>query len=203
MYRIRQFLSGSAFLLLAAFAQVAVAAEDEFALGEMTLGKPDAPVKVVEYASMTCPHCASFHADTFKAFKEKYIDTGKVQFEFREFPFDRLGLYAAMVARCGGEKRFFGMLDLLFRQQSHWARAEDPQEELRKLARLAGISSQRFDACWNSQALGDAVVKSRMQGQEAHKIESTPSFLVNGDKYAGALTLEEFDKILAKYLPES
>jgi protein-disulfide isomerase len=184
------------------FGASAWAADATYAAGEMALGNKAAKVVVVEYASMTCPHCASFHADTFKAFKKKYIDSGKVRFIFREFPLDRRAFEASKVARCVGESRFWPMLDVLFQQQAHWARSNDPVSALKGLARLSGIGADAVDACLNDKKLGEVILKNRMKGENEDKVRSTPSFVVNGKTVAGALTLKEMDKLLADYLPK-
>jgi protein-disulfide isomerase len=197
------------FFAAAAFAMVlgAVVARAESPSGgtmdEMSLGNPDAKVTVIEYASMTCPHCAAFHRDTFKALKEAYIDTGKVHFIFREFPLDQLAFAASRVARCGGKDRFFPFLSMLFARQSEWASASEPAEELAKMARFAGISRQKFEACLADKVLGDKILSYRLEAVEKYKVNSTPSFVINGTTHAGALSIEEFDKILKDLLPEA
>src|SRR5690606_5630190 len=145
----------------------ALAAEDKgYATGDMVLGQEDAPITIIEYASMTCPHCASFPNETLDPLREKYIDTGKLRLTFREFPFDQLDLRASRLARCAGPQRFFGMLDVLFSQQSSWSRAEDPIQALQRLARLGGISEERFQACMSDQTLADMVLQNRLEGQD-------------------------------------
>ncbi|MDP6707040.1 MAG: DsbA family protein [Alphaproteobacteria bacterium] len=184
------------------WATLAGAASDAkgYATGELSLGDEKAPVTVIEYASMTCPHCATFHTETFKALKEKYVDTGKVHFVFREFPFDGLALRASMLARCSGEGRYFAMLDVLFRQQQGWSRSKTPLAELAKIGRLAGVSQAQFDACMADEALANVVIKNRMVGEKEHEVSSTPSFVVNGEVFSGSKTLAQFDEILAKHL---
>ncbi len=189
-------------LLLIGLAGASGASAQSAAMGELVLGREDAPVTMVEYASMTCPHCAKFHGETFKALKEKYIDTGKVRFVYREFPFDRLALAGAIVARCAGEKRAFGMIDLLFAQQSNWAGSQDPIGELANLARLAGLQRPQVDACLEDKALADVVLQNRLTGEKEFKVNSTPSFVINGTLHSGALPIEKFDEILAKHLPQ-
>ncbi len=187
-------------LMLALLAGVARAAEPGYAAGDMVLGARDAPVTVIEYASMTCPHCANFHKGPFKKLKAKYIDTGKMRLIFREFPFDPVALQAAMLARCAGEKRFFGMLDVLFKSQLKWARAANPQKALAKVARLGGFTEARFRACMTNQALADMIVQSRLTGSKEFGVDSTPSFIVNGNKTSGNMTIERWDALLAEYL---
>lgn len=198
------------FVMVAAFVGVtaslglgvrpAMAAEATFADGDMALGEKEAPVTVIEYASMTCPHCADFHINTFEAFKEKYVDTGKVRMIFREFPFDEQALRASMLARCSGEDRYFAVVSLLFKQKSQWAGKENYLQILSQLARFTGMSKADFDACMASEPLINQILQTRKTGHEEFKVGSTPSFIVNGDLYTGAMTLSEWDDILAKYL---
>jgi protein-disulfide isomerase len=196
-------------VLIAAFALVLLAGasaraqELNWARGDMAIGKADAPVTVIEYASMTCPHCARFHTDTFKPFKEKYVDTGKVRMIFREFPFDGLALRASMLARCAGPERYFPMLDVLFQQQRQWTSAKDPLAALAQIGRLGGVSQEKFDACMKSEELSNAIVQNRLEGQQKHGVESTPTFVIDGEKLTGALTLAQLDEALAKKLPKS
>ena len=186
----------AAFLLTAS----ARAGEPVIASGDMALGAKDAPVTIIEYASMTCPHCADFHMGPFKELKAKYMDTGKVRMIFREFPFDPLALQAAMLARCAGEKRYFGMLNVLFKSQSKWARAADPLQALAKIARLAGFTEVRFKACMTNQGLADKILQSRLTGSKEFGVGSTPSFIVNGVKTSGNMTIAKWDALLATYL---
>ena len=192
-------------LALFLFAAAPVSAQEQvaWAKGDMALGKADAPVTVIEYASMTCPHCARFHAETFKAFKEKYVDTGKVRMIFREFPFDGLALRASMLARCAGPERYFPMLDVLFQQQRQWTGAKDPVAALAQIGRLGGVSQEKFEACMKSEELSNAIVQNRLEGQQKHGVESTPTFVIDGEKLTGALTLAQLDEALAKKLPKS
>jgi protein-disulfide isomerase len=159
-----------------------------YAVGDMVLGKPDAPVTVVEYASMTCPHCAGFHLNELPQLKQDYIDTGKVRLVFREFPLDGLGMQAAKLARCGGPERFFPMLEALFRQQMVWARPADraaPLAELQKTVRLAGIGEEAFNACVADKEIEDQILARRLEGDQKHQIKATPGFVVNGKTLEG------------------
>lgn len=207
MTQVGVFLPGRVLALVSAFICVLVlnsapswAAEAPYAEGEMVLGAKDAPVTVIEYASMTCPHCANFHMGTFKELKAKYIDAGKVRLIFREFPFDPAALQAAMLARCAGENHFFGMLDVLFKNQLKWARAANPQRALAKIARLGGFTEARFNACLSNQVLADLIVQSRLTGNKDYDVDSTPSFIVNGVKTSGNMTIEKWDELLAEHL---
>ena len=156
--------------------------------GDFSLGSPDAPVKIVEYASYTCPHCASFHAAVFKDLKKDYIDTGKVHFTLREVYSDRYGLWAAMVARCGGDMRYFGIHDMLFDQQQDWANPEQTPEQavakLRTIGITAGLDGAALDACLNDQAMAEALIARFQTNMEADGVEGTPTIFVNGTKHA-------------------
>lgn len=176
------------------------AAEVSYAKGDVAVGEADAPVTVIEYASMTCPHCARFHIDTFKDFKKKYVDTGQVRMIFREFPFDEQALRASMLARCSGEDRYFAVVDLLFTQKDQWVGKQNYLDVLAQLARFTGMSRETFNACMASEALVTQILQTRKNGHEEFEVASTPSFVVNGDLYTGAMTLSEWDDILAKYL---
>ncbi|MGL4323881.1 MAG: DsbA family protein [Beijerinckiaceae bacterium] len=169
-------------------------------LPDMVLGSKDARVTVVEYASLTCGHCATFHEKTYPALKAKYIDSGKVRFILREFPLDPLAAGGFMLARCagetGGESRYHAMVDLLFKQQKGWAFAEKPVDALAALVKQAGISQETFETCLTNQKNLDAVLAVKNRGQNEFKVDSTPTFFVNGTMYKGALSIEDFDKIL-------
>lgn len=175
----------------------------EQTLAEGTLGSETAPVTIIEFASLTCPHCAAFEADSFPPLKAKYIDTGKVRFIFRDFPLDQAALKAAVVARCAGPERYFGFLAAFFRSQETWASAPDPMAELAKIARLGGLGKAEFDACLNDKALLDGVLKSRLEGEEKYKVKATPTFIVNGVKHEGNIRPAEFDQILEPLLGQA
>ena len=160
---------------------------DTSTIQEMMIGNPDATVTVTEYASFTCPHCAAFHAGPFKQLKADYIDTGKINFVYREVYFDRFGLWASIVARCGGEEKFFGIADLMYKGQADWTRAGEPAAiaaELSKIGRLAGIDGETLDACLKDAETAETLVAWEKQNREADDVTSTPSFLINGKKYS-------------------
>ena len=148
-------------------------------LADRVLGNPNAPVTILDYSSMTCPHCAAFHTETLPKIKEKYIDTGKVKLVFRDFPFDQAALRASMLARCAPAERYYPLLDVLFKAQGQWARAADPAKALSQYGKLAGMSQETIDACMANQALADGILNIRMTGQNQHRIESTPTFILN------------------------
>ena len=154
---------------------------------EMSVGNPDASVTVVEYASYTCPHCANFHENVFGDLKANYIDTGKINFIYREVYFDRFGLWAGMVARCGGPVRYFGLTDLLYKNQSNWTAGGDPAQivaKLRKLGKSAGLSDDQLDVCLNDGEKAQAMVAVFQQNSKADGINSTPTFLINGETFS-------------------
>lgn len=181
----------------------AAASQHHWAEGEMVLGQPDAPVSVIEYASMTCSHCAHFETATLPAFEEKYIKPGKVKLIFREFPLDGLALRGAMLARCAGKDRYFGVLELLFRQQEKWAQAPDPVAALQRIGQIAGVSKDEFNACMEDKALMDRIVQSRLEAEKTYQIESTPTFVIGGKVHPGALTMEQLDEYLRPLLAKS
>lgn len=166
---------------------------------EYSLGNADAPVKVVEYASFTCSHCAAFHRETFKGLKEKYIDSGQVHFTYREVYFDRYGLWAGMIARCGGEERYFGMIEALYSSQSEWARAgeaADVAASLRKLGLGAGIETEALDACMQDGDMAQALVNRFQENMARDGVQSTPSFLINGDLHSGNMSLDQMSALI-------
>ncbi len=168
------------------------------ALPEMSMGDAKAPVTVIEYASMTCPHCAHFSENTFPELKKRYIDTGKVRYIFREFPLDSLAAAAFMLARCSGEKdstKYFALVDTLFRQQRQWA-VEKPLPPLLAIAKQAGFTQDTFNACLANQKVLDGIESIRQRAVDKFKVQSTPTFFINGTAYPGALEIDEFSKLI-------
>jgi protein-disulfide isomerase len=182
--------------LLAGGPAAADVAPTEEAVKEMVLGQAEAPVTVIEYSSMTCPHCADFHNQTLPTIKKEYIDTGKVRLISRDFPLDGLALAATMVARCAGPKRYFGLIEIMFRSQDTWARSANPRLELIALARFAGLSEKDVDACFDNAALLKAIQDGARRGREEFKVDSTPTFFVDGEMISGAMPIEDFRKVL-------
>ena len=168
-------------------------------LDDIPLGSKDAPVTIIEYASMTCPHCAAFEVNTFPKLKEKYIDTGKVRFIMREYPLDRVAAAAFMLARCAGPEKYNALIETLFQQQQKWA-VREPLPPLLAIARQAGFTQQSFDACINDKALLAKVTEMRDRGSQKFKVDSTPTFFINGEKHGGAMSIEELDKIIQPLL---
>jgi protein-disulfide isomerase len=168
-------------------------------LGDEIQGQADAPVTIVEYASMTCPHCSHFHETTYPEMKKKYIDTGKVRFIFREFPLDPLAAAAAMLARCAGKDKFFPLIDAFFAQQKDWV-VQKPLQPMFAIAKQAGFTQQTFDECLANQQMLNGIEETRTRAASKLNVNSTPTFFINGKLFRGALTVEELDKQLAPYL---
>lgn len=165
------------------------------ALPEKSMGKDDAKVTIVEYASMTCPHCAHFDETTFPEIKTKYIDTGKVRYILREFPFDPRAEAGFMLARCSKDN-YYPMVHVLFQQQRNWAAADNAREALLQIAKLAGFTQQSFEACLTDQKLLDDIRAVRTRAEQEFKVDSTPTFFINGKRYKGALSVDEMSAII-------
>lgn len=189
---------GLAALALATAGAFAASLEDMLVagpLGDKVLGEAEAPVTIVEYASLTCPHCATFHKETFPKLKSDYIDTGKVRFIFRDFPLDGRAFGAAMLARCAPEENYFDMLDLLFDNQRKWAGAEAAKAEAAMLdvVKQAGFTQESFQACLQRQELVDGVHWVRERARDRFGVSSTPTIFINGEM-SGAFRFEDLAK---------
>jgi len=171
----------------------------EEALKDRILGDPNAPITMIEYSSLTCPHCRQFHTEILPKIKKNYIDTGKVKLIYRDFPFDQLGLLATVMARCAPPKRYFGFIDVLFQKQPDWSRSQNPFEELSRIGKLGGLNPSDFDACLKNQELIDGLVEKRLEGQKKFDVNATPTFIIDGDhKIVGSQPYEEFEKVFSK-----
>lgn len=169
---------------------------------DMTLGAEDAPIEVIEYGSFTCPHCAAWHADAYPQLKEEWIDTGRVRFTFREVYFDRFGLWASMIARCGGEMRFFGLHDQIYETQREWIGDGDPATiaaNLRQMGKAAGMSEATLEACLSDEAQARALVAWYEGNAEADGISATPTFLIDGETHSN-MAWDDFEAILEERL---
>ena len=151
-------------------------------LEEMILGDVNAPVTIVEYASFTCPHCKDFHLENFLKLKKEYINTGKVKFIFREVYFDKYGLWAGMVARCGGSKSYFGLIDMIFEKQSEWVTGEVAEvvDKLKRIGKTSGLTNEDLEACLQDTTNARALVEAYRVNSVEDNIQSTPSFVING-----------------------
>jgi len=167
------------------------------------LGKADAPITIFEYASFTCPHCADFDANVLPKIKADWIDTGKARLIFRDFPLDQAAVRAAILARCAPPDQYYAFVDALFHSQTTWAQNGKVDEALNKLAKVSGMSDEQFAACMKDEAAQKRVLDSRLQAEQQYKVESTPTFFINGSKFAGAPTVAEFDKVLSGLAPKS
>lgn len=168
-------------------------------LGDVWQGPEDAKVTIIEYASMTCSHCAHFHATTYPVLKERYIDSGKVRFTLREFPLDPLATAGFMLARCDGNDKYYPITDLLFDQQKNWAFVQKPQtpiDAMEQLLRQAGFSKEKFEGCLKDQKVYTAINGVKTRGLDTFKVESTPTFFINGQKFSGAMTIEDIEKVI-------
>lgn len=165
-------------------------------LDDIVMGSPTAPVTIIEYASMTCPHCAHFATETFPKLKAKYIDTGKVKYIMREYPLDGLAAAAFMLARCAGPDKYYPMIETLFAEQRKWA-TKEPLPPLLAIAKQAGFTPKSFEACINDKELLGKIQQVRNRGQQKFKVEATPTFYINGERFSGALSIEDLDKAIA------
>ncbi|MGG7517282.1 DsbA family protein [Allorhizobium undicola] len=171
-------------------------------LPEQGLGKPDAPVKIVEYFSMTCPHCAHFHATTFDAIKQKYIDTGKVYFVFREFPFDPAATAAFMLARCAPADQYYPFITMFLKQQVAWAAPSngDVRGAMLQMSKMAGFSQESFQACLTNTKLAGDVNAIRDRGTKEFGVNSTPTFIINGKVYTGDMPVDSMSALIDSLL---
>ncbi|NVK20218.1 MAG: DsbA family protein [Methylocystaceae bacterium] len=175
-------------------------AKADFEYKEAVMGDENAPVTIIEYASYTCSHCADFHNNVLPQIKKDYVDTGKVKVIFRDFPFERLGATAAVLSRCVDPMRYLGFNSLLMKQQQQWAYSKNPIDGLFKLAKLAGMSQEKIDSCLADEKLLDKIIAVRKAAMDEHGFDSTPSFLINGEKVVGAGEYERFKSIIESKL---
>ena len=187
----------SPFRLIAdAMAQSAADVSKPVSLPDMALGPANAKVTITEFASMTCPHCAAFNAEVFPKIKAEYIDTGKIRYVFREFPLDIKAAAGSMLARCIAKDdsgKYFAVVDMLFKQQNDWV-MKNTTETLTRIGKQAGLSQQQVEDCLKDQALLDKIAADQKYAAEVLKVDSTPTFFVNGEKIKGETSFEEFQK---------
>jgi len=169
---------------------------------DIVLGDPEAPVTVIEYASMTCPHCARFHANTLPDLKEQYIETGKVKYIMRAFPLDNLAAAAFLLARCVDADKYYPFVDMLFEKQSQWANADDPLEELRQVTKVAGFTEAKFNGCLRDQEALNYIQQVRDTGNQKYDIRSTPTLIINGQKLEGNQSITALQQVIDPMLGE-
>lgn len=189
---------GAVILTIAALAAPALRAQDSVpgAPEDRVLGKPEAPITILEYASLTCPHCAAFDAETLPKLEKDWIDTGKAKLIFRDFPFDATALKAAVLARCAGPEKFYGFVDMLFKSQATWAHGADPDAALLRIAKLGGVPEAKYKSCQEDKKIADSILAGRLYAEQTLKVESTPSFFINGHKVVGNQPYEKFEEVL-------
>ena len=183
-------------LITEAMAQGAADVAKPVSLPDMALGPANAPITITEFASMTCPHCAAFNADVFPKIKAAYIDTGKIRYVFREFPLDIKAAAGSMLSRCIAKDdsgKYFAVTDMLFKQQSDWV-MKNTTETLTRIGKQAGLSQQAVDDCLKDQTLLDKIVADQKFANDVLKVNSTPTFFLNGEMIKGETSFEEFDK---------
>lgn len=191
-------MASALFLVVSSIAGAAPPTAEE-ALKDRVLGDPKAPIEIIEYSSLTCPHCRHFHIEILPELKKNYIDTGRAKLVYRDFPFDQLGLTAAIMARCAPRSRYFQFLDVLFQNQEKWAGNADPIRALGRIGTLGGLSEADFRACADNRAIVDGVLQSRLEAGKRYEVTSTPSFIINGEKrVVGSQPYKVFDDLLKK-----
>jgi len=163
---------------------------------DFVIGSPNAPVTMIEYASLTCSHCANFHINVRPKLKSTYVDSGKVRLVYRDFPLDGLALRASMLARCSGHERFFGILNILFKRQEQWAGNPDPLAALARVVALSGMGTSDFQACLKNKKVEDQILAQRQMASKAFAINSTPSFIFNGQKISVGGKVDDFKAII-------
>lgn len=170
------------------------------AMKDRVIGKEDAPVTIIEYASMTCPHCAHFETKILPELKKRLLDTGKAKLIFRDFPLDKFALKAAMMTRCASPEKYFNLADVVFSNQERWAKSADPLSSLAQLGALAGMDETLFKACTENKDLETAILKNMQDAQGKYRIQSTPTFIFNDglDTLSGALEIEKFEEVIKK-----
>ena len=171
---------------------------------DKVLGSADAPITIIEYASLTCPHCAAFHAQVLPQLKTEHIDKGEVRLVYRDFPLDGAGLQAAQLARCApDDKRYFGLIDTLFKLQGQWSSASDPTAALTQIGALAGMNKETVDACFANEELNKTIITRRQEAEAKFGVRSTPTFVINGQVYTGGQTLEMLQEIFKEQSSKS
>ena len=160
------------------------------ALQNQTMGNESAPIKMIEFASLTCGHCAKFHNEVFPQLKKDYIDNGKIYFTYKDFPLDKFALKASVIARCSGKEKYFSFLKVLYKKQKDWTSSQDPFKSLLKIAKLGGLKNDEIKVCVSNKSIEDGILKNRLNSTKKFEIKATPTIYINGKKYDGDLTYE-------------
>ena len=169
----------------------------------MYLGRSDAKLTIIEYASLSCPHCARFNKEVLPRIKADYIDKGLVRWVYRDFPLNAPAFQAAILTHCGSPMRYFSMVDSLFQSQDYWAMQDNPLAALKQIGVTEGISEQAFEACLADKALKDKIVRRLQEATDKYKVDSTPSFIIKGKVHAGELPYDDFKKLIDDALGQS
>jgi len=188
---------------VAAAADAPAAGTSPVTYHELIEGNPKAKVTIVEFASLTCPHCARFAQEVLPLVKKNYVDTGKVRFVFKDFPLDQLAMTGAMLARCAPADRGMKLIEIMFKNQLEWARSEQPIAPLRAYAQLAGMSSAQVDACLQNEKLLQAIKDEQSKASTLYQVEATPTFYVGDEKVSGEMTYEKFAAVIDKQLAKA
>tara|TARA_X000000950_G_scaffold282951_1_gene382785 strand:- start:37 stop:663 length:627 start_codon:yes stop_codon:yes gene_type:complete len=160
------------------------------ALQNQSIGEETAPVKMIEFASLTCGHCAKFHNEVFPLLKKDYIDNGKIFFTYQDFPLDKFALKASVIARCSGKEKYFSFLKVLYKKQKDWTRSQDPFKSLLKIAKLGGLKNEEIKVCVSNKSIEDGILKKRLSSTKKFDIKATPTIYFNDEKYEGDLSYE-------------
>ena len=170
------------------------------ALEKKSFGNEDAKIKMLEFASLTCGHCAKFHNEVMPIIKKNYIEKGLIHFTYKDFPLDKYALKATIIARCSGNKNFFNFLDVFYKKQKDWTRTQDPFKSLLKIAKFGGLKDEELKVCVGNKSIEDGVLKDRLKSSKDYDITATPTIYLNGEKYIGDLTIEALDSKLKSLL---
>ena len=163
---------------------------------EIFLGNKDAKIVVIEYASMTCIHCANFHKEVYPKIKKNYIDTNKIKFIFRDFPLDKQALFGSVLTKCAPKEKYFDFVKLILNTQKKWISNDNTfQDKLKNIGKLAGLNENKINTCFKNEQIVDDILKSRSIGEKKYNISSTPSLIINEKKYS-AMSYENFEKII-------
>tara|TARA_X000000950_G_scaffold280930_1_gene376540 strand:+ start:123 stop:734 length:612 start_codon:yes stop_codon:yes gene_type:complete len=163
------------------------------ALETKSMGNEEAPLKMLEFASLTCGHCARFHNEVMPVIKEKYIKKGLIHFTYKDFPLDKFALKASIISRCSGNENYFKFLDVFYKKQASWTRTKDPFKSLLKIAKVGGIKDEAIKVCVGNKSIEDGLLKDRLNSSKKYDIKATPTIYLNGEKYEGDLTLEALE----------